>query len=104
MGQVGGEGGGGCERGGGGAGNNIDYNINSQAPNIYDNGGSASPKFLVDWQEWQAAFGAAKKFKYFMPYGGIKYSDFREFSGDRTNPSSANTGDSGQVASWAGQK
>lgn len=66
--------------------NNIDYNSNSPSY-----GGSytiPSPKFLVDWQEWQVAFGAAKKFKYFLPYLGIKYSDFREFSGDMTNRSS----------------
>jgi len=76
--------------------NNIDYNSNYQSlspssPSVYDGGyyGSShtEPKFLVDWQEWQVAFGAAKKFKYFMPYGGIKYSDFREFSGDRANSS-----------------
>jgi len=67
--------------------NNIDYNINSQVPNTYDNGGSTSPKFLVDWQEWQVAFGAAKRFKYFMPYLGVKYSDFREFSGEMANHS-----------------
>jgi hypothetical protein len=67
--------------------NNIDYNSNSQSPNIYD-GGSLSSKFLVNWQEWQVALGAAKKFKYFMPYLGVKYSDFREFSGDMTNRSS----------------
>jgi hypothetical protein len=70
--------------------NNIDYNSNAQSPSSYSGsyfGANLTPKFLVNWQEWQVAFGAAKKFKYFMPYGGIKYSDFREFSGDRANSS-----------------
>jgi hypothetical protein len=77
--------------------NNIDYNSNLQPfslPSSYNGSyyyGSSStvPKFLVNWQEWQVAFGAAKKFKYFMPYLGIKYSDFRESSIDGANYSDA---------------
>ncbi|MEI6832055.1 MAG: hypothetical protein WCK61_05065 [Candidatus Omnitrophota bacterium] len=71
--------------------NNIDYYSNLQlfSPSPY--GGNYTsppvPKFLVDWQEWQVALGAAKRFKYFMPYFGVKYSDFREFSGEMTNHS-----------------
>jgi len=71
--------------------NNIDYfsNYKSFSPFSYDGGyysGSyAEPKFLVNWQEWQVAFGAAKKFKYFMPYAGVKYSDFRESSINSVN-------------------
>ncbi len=72
--------------------NNIDYNSNLQPRPSFDGSYITEPKFLVDWQEWQVAFGAAKKFKYFMPYGGIKYSDFREFSGDRTNRSNTIVG------------
>lgn len=72
--------------------NNIDYNSNSHSPSTYDGGSLTSPKFLVDWQEWQVAFGAAKKFKYFMPYLGAKYSDFREFSGNKANYSDAIVG------------
>jgi len=68
--------------------NNIDYNSNLQPRPSFNGSYFTEPKFLVDWQEWQVAFGAAKKFKYFIPYLGIKYSDFREFSGDRTNHSS----------------
>jgi len=29
------------------------------------------------WQEWQFAFGVSKKFKYFIPYVGGKYSDVK---------------------------
>lgn len=76
--------------------NNIDYYSNyspasPSSPFLYDGSGylniSPLPKFLVNWQEWQVAFGAAKKFKYFMPYLGVKYSDFIEFSGSRANHS-----------------
>ncbi|MCX5709661.1 MAG: hypothetical protein NT088_02895 [Candidatus Omnitrophica bacterium] len=70
--------------------NNIDYNSNIQQPPSLT--GDILPKFLVDWQEWQVAFGAAKKFKYFMPYGGLKYSDFKELSGDRANYADTNVG------------
>lgn len=79
--------------------NNIDYFSNyqsssSSSPSSYDGssyygGSSTVPKFLVNWQEWQVAFGVAKKFKYFMPYGGIKYSDFRESSINSINYSDA---------------
>ena len=73
--------------------NNIDYASNYQSPSY---GGyftpPPEPKFLVNWQEWQVAFGAAKKFKYFMPYLGIKYSDFRESSINSVNYSDAIVG------------
>jgi len=29
------------------------------------------------WQEWQAAFGISKTFKYVIPYGGVVYSDVK---------------------------
>ena len=29
------------------------------------------------WEEWQVAFGVSKKFKYFIPYVGVKYSDVK---------------------------
>lgn len=29
------------------------------------------------WQEWQVALGISKKFQYFIPYLGVKYSDVR---------------------------
>ena len=29
------------------------------------------------WEEWQFALGVSKKFKYFIPYAGVKYSDVR---------------------------
>ncbi len=64
--------------------NNIDYNSNGRSSILSGIAGVVSryptPKLLVDWQEWQVAFGAAKRFKYFMPYFGVKYSDFRESS------------------------
>jgi len=75
--------------------NNIDYNSNAQSPSSYSGsyfGSVAVPKFLVDWQEWQLALGVAKKFKYWMPYFGVKYSDFREFSGDKANSSNTLVG------------
>ena len=70
--------------------NNIDYASNYQSfyPNSYGGyyvGSYTEPKFLVDWQEWQVAFGAAKRFKYFLPYLGVKYSDFRESSKNSVN-------------------
>ncbi|MCX5695980.1 MAG: hypothetical protein NTW18_04910 [Candidatus Omnitrophica bacterium] len=81
--------------------NNIDYNSNFQSSSpspyeggyyYYGGGSSAVPKFLVDWQEWQVALGAAKRFKYFMPYLGVKYSDFRESSIDSTNYANTTVG------------
>lgn len=29
------------------------------------------------WEEWQVALGISKKFKYFVPYAGVKYSDVK---------------------------
>lgn len=58
--------------------NNMDYNSNSEIGLTGIGGTISVPKVLADWQEWQVAFGAAKKFKYCMPYLGIKYSDFKE--------------------------
>ena len=29
------------------------------------------------WQEWQTALGVSKKFQYFIPYAGVKYSDIK---------------------------
>ncbi len=68
---------------------NIDYTSNNEPPSPFMGYGgyTDTSKLLVDWQEWQAAFGAAKKFKYFLPYLGFKYSDFREFSGEKANES-----------------
>lgn len=65
--------------------NNINYGTNyaPQSPGIIGpiRGISyTAPRTSVDWQEWQVAFGVAKKFKYFMSYLGVKYSDFRESS------------------------
>ena len=34
-------------------------------------------KASAKWQEWQAALGVSKKFKYIIPYGGVAYSDVR---------------------------
>jgi len=31
----------------------------------------------AEWQEWQLAIGVSKKFKYFIPYAGVKYSDVK---------------------------
>ena len=31
----------------------------------------------VKWEEWQIALGISKKFQYFIPYAGIKYSDIK---------------------------
>jgi hypothetical protein len=69
--------------------NNISYTNEFEPPSPFMGYGgySGTSKMLVDWQEWQAALGAAKKFKYFLPYLGIKYSDFREFSGEKANQS-----------------
>lgn len=63
--------------------NNIDYGSNYERTSLLSGVAGAysnytAPKLLTDWQEWQVAFGATKRFKYFMPYLGIKYSDFRE--------------------------
>lgn len=32
-------------------------------------------KVDAEWQEWQVAFLIGKKFNYFIPYAGVKYSD-----------------------------
>jgi hypothetical protein len=37
------------------------------------------------WDEWQVALGVSKKFKYFIPYVGVKYSDIKT-SGELTSP------------------
>ncbi|MDD5005060.1 MAG: hypothetical protein PHS93_00970 [Candidatus Omnitrophica bacterium] len=61
--------------------NNIDYTSNYELPIPHHHGiNHTLPKFLVDWQEWQVALGLAKHFGHFMPYLGVKYSDFRESS------------------------
>jgi hypothetical protein len=31
----------------------------------------------ANWQEWQAALGISRPFQYFIPYGGVLYSDVR---------------------------
>ena len=50
----------------------------------------------VKWQEWQTALGVSKKFEYFIPYGGVVYSDVKASAKVKI---SGTTYDSGSVSS-----
>jgi len=57
--------------------NDIDYESLTVDGVRYNKSQLTLNKMDADWEEWQVAFGVAKKFEYFMPYCGVKYSDVK---------------------------
>lgn len=57
--------------------NDIDYESVTVDGVQYSKSQLTGTKVDADWEEWQVAFGIAKKFEYFMPYFGVKYSDIK---------------------------
>ena len=72
--------------------NSITVNGTTYSKSQFGSAVSAS----ADWQEWQVALGVSKKFQYFVPYGGVVYSDVKTSAKATV---SGTTYDSGSVSS-----
>lgn len=54
-----------------------DRNIGVDSATVNGAPATLTGTISAKWQEWQVALGISKKFQYFIPYLGVKYSDIK---------------------------